>query len=503
MPVAAATVWQWLTAGLCGALVPLGFAPFGWYPVPVLALAALAALLYRAGPGQAALLAWLFGLGMFGVGVSWVHISIHEFGNASLALSVFSMLLLVAYLALFPALAGWLLAITRRGGQAAFLLAAFPAAWALSEWLRSWLFTGFPWLNIGYSQIDSPLAGFAPLFGVYGVGFLVTLSAGLLALLAISPGRARLAVVLLLPLLWLAGWQLDLHRWTQPSGKAFTATLIQGNIPQALKWQPELQRGTLDRYVALTRKHLDSDLVVWPETAVPAFYDQVDADFLEPLRREMRDDHVSLVTGIPVLDRDDWQYYNAVISLDDPGAFYYKVHLVPFGEYLPLRHWLAGVLSFLPVPQADFSAGRLDQPLLQAAGYPVGTSICYEVAFGEQLIHSLPGAAYLINVSNDAWFGDSLAPHQHEEMARMRARETERYMLRATNTGISAIIDDGGRIVAQSAQFEVDTVTHSVQPRSGATPYVRWGNWPVVLLSGALLVAGALGGRRRPGAGGE
>jgi apolipoprotein N-acyltransferase len=214
----------------------------------------------------------------------------------------------------------------------------------------------------------------------------------------------------------------------------------------------------------------------------------------------MRANGVSLVTGIPVLDRRHWNYYNAVISLDEPGAFYYKVHLVPFGEYLPLRHWLARALSFLPVPQADFTAGRIDQPLLKAAGYPVGVSICYEIAFGEQLIHALPRAAFLINVSNDAWFGDSLAPHQHEEMARMRARESERYVLRATNTGISAIIGADGKVVARSRQFETETVTQRVQPRAGATPYVRWGNWPVVLFSTGLLLFVWRGALRLSGA---
>lgn len=489
MAVSARTVWQWLLAFLCGAAVPLGFAPFGWYPVPVLALALLAGLLSGAAPRQAIMLGWLFGLGEFGVGVSWVHISIHEFGHAGLALSIATMLLLVVYLALFPALMSWLLVRTAGASRTAFLLAALPAGWALSEWLRSWLFTGFPWLNLGYSQIDAPLVGFAPLFGIYGIGFVTALSAGLVTLLVMGPGRSRAVAGVLLPLLWLAGWQLNGHHWTQPIGKPLTATLVQGNIPQALKWQPDQQRATLDRYVELTREHLDSDLVIWPETAVPAFYDQVEADFLDPLREQLRSRGVSLVTGIPVLERSDWDYYNAVISLDEPGAFYYKVHLVPFGEYLPLRHWLAGALSFLPVPQADFTAGRLDQPLLQAAGYPVGASICYEIAFGEELIHTLPQAAFLINISNDAWFGDSLAPHQHEEMARMRARETERYVLRATNTGISAIIDAEGKIVVQSAQFRAEAITHSVQPRKGATPYVRWGNWPVVVVSVMLLLA--------------
>lgn len=480
-------VWQGLVALLCGAVMPLGFAPYGWYPLPILALALLAVLLYKAAPRRALWLGWLFGLGQFGVGVSWVHISINQYGHAGLLLSMATMFLLVVYLALFPAVMAWLLSKTQRRSRNGFLCLAFPAAWVLSEWLRAWLFTGFPWLNLGYSQLDTPLAGFAPIVGVYGVSMFTALSAGLVGLLLTARGRSRLIPVIALSLLWLVAWGLNQQQWMQPAGEPLTATLVQGNIPQELKWRPDQQHETLDRYVTLSREHLDSDLVVWPETAVPAFYDQVETDFLSPLREQMQARGVSLVTGIPVLDRHQWRYYNSIISLDQPGAFYYKVHLVPFGEYLPLRDWLAGILSFLPVPQADFSAGRIDQPLLKAAGYPVGTSICYEIAFGEQLIHALPEAAFLINVSNDAWFGDSLAPHQHQEMARMRARETARYVLRATNTGISAIIDNRGHIVARSRQFEATAVSAEVVPGKGTTPYVRWGNWPVVIVSLIIL----------------
>jgi apolipoprotein N-acyltransferase len=390
----------------------------------------------------------------------------------------------------------WAISRARIVSGGRYFLAAFPAAWALAEWVRSWLFTGFPWLNLGYSQIDSPLSGFAPIVGVYGVGWLTALSAGLLGWLVSGGKGARFTVPASLLLLWTGGFALSHYQWTEPAGDRLVATLVQGNIPQELKWKPEQQRATLERYVDLSREHFGSDIIVWPETAIPAFYDEVEADLINPLREELGQRNVSLVTGVPVLDRSHWNYYNSVISLDQPGRFYYKVHLVPFGEYLPLRDWLAGVLGFLPVPQADFSAGELQQPLLEAAGYPIGTSICYEIAFGEQLINALPDAALLVNVSNDAWFGDSLAPHQHLEMARMRARETERYLLRATNTGISAIIDADGALVARSQQFETQTISGEVQPRMGATPYVRWGNWPVLIVClFMLLLAGRLTAR--------
>ena len=315
---------------------------------------------------------------------------------------------------------------------------------------------------------------------------MLALSAGLLVWVLRVRGIRRLSAVLALGLIWAGGYALNQVHWTDPAGERLTATLVQGNIPQQLKWKPEQQRATLERYLALTRQHLDSDLVVWPETAVPAYYDQVEADFLQALGEELQRHDVALLTGIPVLDRSRWEYFNAVISLDQPGRFYYKVHLVPFGEYLPLREWLAGALGFLPVPQADFSAGDLHQPLLTAADYPVGASICYEIAFGEQLIATLPEAAFLVNVSNDAWFGDSLAPHQHLEMARMRARETERYLLRATNIGVSAIMDADGKLLVHSQQSRTETISARIEPRAGATPYVRWGNWPVV--AGCLLV---------------
>ncbi len=486
----AAKVRVVITAFICGAVLPLGFAPYGLYFVPILALAAFALLLFPLRPADALMAGWSFGLGQFGAGVSWVYISIYLYGNAGLPLSLAVMLLLVAFLALYPALMAWLLARARAGSAAMFYVGLFPAAWVLSEWLRSWLFTGFPWLNLGYSQIDSLLAAFAPVSGVYGVGWITALFAGLLAALLRAPGWSRLVAIPAMALVALIGWGLNQLSWTDLGTETLRVTLVQGNIPQDMKWKPEQQAATLETYVDLTRAHFDSDLVVWPETAIPAFYDEVAETFIKPLSEQLRANNVSLITGVPVLDREHWKYYNAVLSLDEPDRFYYKIHLVPFGEYLPLRDWLAEILGFLPVPESDFSAGSPNQRPLQAAGFSVGVSICYEIAFGEQLIRALPEASILVNVSNDAWFGDSLAPHQHLEMARMRAREVERYVLRATNTGISAIIAPDGKLKAVSRQFETETISAEIEPHHGATPYVRWGNWPVV--SGASVLAGLL-----------
>ncbi len=475
-----------------GSAMPFAFAPFGLYPIAIVALALLFLLLQRRPPAAAFRIGYAFGLGMFGIGVNWVYISIHYFGHSPLPAAIGVMLLLVAFLASFPALLGYFAARFAPRAGAVPLLLALPAGWVLVEWLRSWLFTGFPWLNIGYSQIDSALAGYAPVFGIYGLAWLVALSGGVLAWLLVGSGKSRLLTPMLLVSIWLIGHALTMIDWTTPAGSPLKVSLVQGNIPQDEKWEPQQQRATLERYMLLTRAEWygqdgSTDLVVWPETAIPAFYHQVENDFLVRLRDEARRAGSDLLTGIPVLDQESWQYYNAVIAIGSDNGDYYKHHLVPFGEYLPLRELFGSLLQVMPLPVADFSSGGLDQAPIKAAGYLIGVSICYEIVYGEEIITKLPQAAFLVNVSNDAWFGDSLAPHQHLEMARMRALETGRYLLRATNTGISAIIGPDGRIRERGPQFETLVVRGSVEPRQGATPYVRWGNWPMVIAA-ALVV---------------
>lgn len=479
---------------LAGVIAVAAFAPFGWYPLAVIALAVLFNQWLVDNPRRAMLHGFLFGAGCFGAGVSWVYVSVNHYGHVHPLVAGLVTALLIAFLSLYPALLGYLLKRLHPAYSLPALVAVFPAGWVLSEWLRGWLFSGFPWLSIGTSQIDGPLGGFAPVIGVPGISLLVGISAALLVAILHSP--RRLASLVAVAAIWLGGQGLNQVEWTQPRGEALEVALVQGNIAQEDKWAPDNLLNTLTQYSSLTFGTPGIDLYVWPETAIPAFHHQVEADFLPELETRLREHEAALLSGIPVLDRASWEYYNAIVTLGDTQAFYYKQHLVPFGEYLPLRWLIGSSLDALAVPNADFSTGGRGQTLLSAAGVPVSSSICFEVVFGEQIIRDLPEAALLVNVSNDAWFGDSLAPHQHLEMARMRARETGRPMLRATNTGISAVIDRRGEIMARSEQFETAVVTATVQPRQGTTPYVRTGNWPVITVSVLLVLVPLVAGRR-------
>jgi apolipoprotein N-acyltransferase len=443
-----------------------------------------------ASPRQAFISGYVFGLGFFGLGVSWVAVSFYQFGGMGMPLSAAATLLFVCFLALFPALLGWL---SRRYfstlNKNLYLLLLLPALWVMFEWVRGWILTGFPWLNLGYSQTDSPLLGLAPIVGVYGVSWAAAFSAGLLVCVVVNRDKKPIAPLVALLALWVVSaglWQIT---WSEDKGTPLTASLIQGNVPQNIKWRPEQRGPTIELYTRLSRERWDRDIVIWPETALPAYLHQAQS-FLEKMASEAANNGgATLLTGLPVMsEQNDSQYYNAVVRVAANAAgevstqIYRKSHLVPFGEYIPFKSVLGRLLDILQVPMADFSRGKPDQKLLEVGDNKIGMSICYEDAFGEEVIRALPEASLLVNVSNDAWFGDSFAPHQHLQMARMRAIETSRPMLRATNNGVSAVIDHRGTVLATSPQFEVAVLDGEIQPQQGATPYVRVGNWPVLLV---------------------
>jgi apolipoprotein N-acyltransferase len=474
---------------IAGGLLPLAFAPFNLWPLAILLPVALLWSWDHATPCRATLRGGLFGLGWFGFGIYWIYISLHDYGNAPAPFAALATLLVILLMALYPAITGWLL--VRWGPPPGPLRWAltFPALWTLLDWVRSWLFTGFPWLALGYSQTDAPLGGLAPGLGVFGVGWAALLSAGLLRTLLHDQNRsAQLSALGLLAVLWLSAWGLGQIHWVAPAGSPLRIALIQGNIAQDQKWQPDVLDSTLYHYMQLSLpEHERSQVIIWPETAIPAFYEQVQP-FMDALAARARKDQVDYVTGIPTGSWEIGVFRNSIVHIGSTVDFYHKRRLLPFGEYLPLRGLFLFFRDWVEIPMADFTAGDNDQPLLRVGDQPAGVSICFEAVFGSEIRRALPEATWLINISNDAWFKDSTAPHQHLQIARMRAMEVSRYLARGTNTGISAILDERGRIIAQGLQFQPQVIRGEAQPLSGLTPYARWGDSPIVVLMIALLL---------------
>lgn len=478
-------------------MMTLAFAPLsGWAVAPVLVVPVLTLCLY-APPRTAARYAFWFGVGLFLFGTYWVYISIFVFGEAPLWLALFLMLGLVLIMALWYAATGWLIAALTRGSPARLILAA-PAAWVAVEWFRGWFLTGFPWLSLGYSQAGSPLAGWLPVGGVYGVSFLVVLSASAFVASLAFMRRSRQFALVLAVLPWLAGFGLQWLPWSQPSGEPLTATIVQGGVPQERKWLPEQFRPTLELYRGSIDAHPDSQLIVWPEVAIPAIAGQVEG-YLEALQRDLREGGQSLLLGILERQGQDVIHNSVFLLNGNRRQVYRKRHLVPFGEYFPVPDRVRNWMRMMSLPHNDLTAGEKRQPLLTLpGGTELATAICYEDAYGAEQLYALPDAGLLVNVSNDAWFGDSIAPHQHLEIARVRAAEAARYVVRATNNGISAFIGPRGELLQTVPQFRYASLTMEVVPMQGATPYARAGNWPVIALSLTLIAFFAWRTRFRP-----
>lgn len=480
---------------VAGLLMALGFAPFAQPWAPVLALAVLFALTAMASTTSRVLLqGYLFGLSYAGFGVYWIYISIADFGGGPLAAALATTALIAAF-ALIPMLAVWLGHRAGVRSSSRMLLAGLPLAWIFVEWLRSWFLTGATWLSVGYSQIDTPLALWAPVFGVYGPGLAVVLLAGGVAWWLVQPLTLRVLWPVALAVgFYLSALGLD-REWSEPSGEPLTVALIQGNVPQDQKWDPAHRAEILSRYMSHTRAAFGEDLIVWPETAVPAVYHQLADAWLVPLAADAHAAGSALLVGAPAADPAGDGLFNAIVAVSETPQFYYKRHLVPFGEYVPMRNFAGGLFDFVGAPLGDFNAGVSAAPL-SVAGHWIGASICYEVTFGAQLLDALPAAEILLNVSNDAWFGHSSAPWQHLQMARMRALETARPMLRATNTGLSALIDDKGQIQEQSGLFTEEVLRGEVIPQTGVTPYMRWRDWPIAIFAFLGLIIVGLSRRR-------
>lgn len=486
----------YITSIIAGLLFPLAFAPFGWFPLAYLSVILLFIIWPKLTPKQAFKSAWLFGLAAFGLGVSWIFVAINEFGNTPAAAAAVLVLIFVAFVSFVFALQAPLW--TKYCAHSRFIifkLLSFASMWVLFEWLRGWVLNGFPWLNLGTSQIDSLFANWAPIFGVYGVSWM-SIVAVLLLYLAVITRPFSKVMGLSAIIIWGVSFVPATMHWTQAIDAPIKVSLIQGNAPQLTKWDARKIKIRLDTYAQLTRENYASDLIIWPENSLTNFYHRLADVYLDPLVKEARENNTDLIVGVPYMDLETKKYYSSLMSFSDKPGVYFKSHLVPFGEFIPLESLLRGLVGFFDLPMSSFSAGELDQPLLYAAGQPLAASICFEDAFGAELIRQLPEATLLVNGSNNAWYGDSFAPHQHLQISRMRALETGRMMMRATTNGISAFIDHRGNIKSHTTQFASTVLTDTVQPRSGATPYVRWGNYPIIIFSTLILLIAGFASRK-------
>lgn len=480
-----------LLPALLGAAATLGFAPFGYYGLTCVALVGLVALWWKASARRAALRGWIFGLAHFGTGIYWTFVSTYYYGGAPLPMAIGLVCLLTAYMACYPALVGAFAGATRGLPRVLWALVGVPGAWLLAELMRSWVLTGFPWLSMGYSLIDAPTTALAPLLGVYVTGALMLAGAGAVVLLCVGTLLDRAIALVIFATAPLVIWALPAASdWTRPTGESISVDVLQGNFPQQVKWDPDVFTTTLTRYRDMTERS-DAELVVWPEVAIPAPANRVQR-YLDSVASLAASRQQTVLAGTLVHQGADQPYYNAVLALGAGEGHYYKRHLVPFGEYFPVpdfvMHWLDGI----NMRYSNFGFGADDQALISVDGIKLGLSICFEDAFGYEIAKALPEAGILVNVTNDAWFAGTTAADQHLEIARMRALESGRPMLRAANTGISAIIDSDGRVRQRTPQFEIAHIESTVEPRTGLTPYMRIGDLPAWIASFVITALGLL-----------
>lgn len=480
---------------MAGAANTLAFAPYSLWWLPFITLAILVWCTGRANHSKiSALYGLCYGIGWFGVGISWVHVSIDQFGGLPFLAGLGVMALLVAYLALFPAFACWLY---RKYSSPLLSALLFAACWTLAEALRGWLFTGFPWLSLGYSQTNHGLQHWAPLIGETGISFLLAFIAAIFAgIIQKHAFLTRFAYPVIAGCLLLVSPYLTLFKGWHTQESSVSVALVQGNIKQEMRWIPEQEWPAMLKYLDLSEPYLNTDLIIWPEAAIPQL-EPIAGGYLSNLDSKAFTNNTTIITGIIDYHFKTQQAWNNLIvvgkrnSSDAAGHYgynhsnrYSKHHLLPIGEFVPFENWLRKLAPLFDLPMSSFSRGDYIQSNLLANGYHILPAICFEIAFAQQISANFTAKTQiLLTVSNDAWFGDSIGPHQHLQIAQMRAAEFGRPLLRATNNGITATIDASGQIQKQLPQFTEAVLQDEIQLTSGQTPYSIIGNWPLLGLS--------------------
>jgi len=481
-----------LIAMIAGAGTSFAFAPYGLWYLGWIGPAVLFLLWEYEAPRAAARTGFWFGAALFGAGTWWIYTAVHDFGEAPAWLAVFLLAALLAIKGAYYALLGYVVVRIAPDPSPRRSLYLIPAAWTLMDWLRGWLFTGFPWLQLGYTQSDTPLAALSTVGGIHFVTFATAATAGALIVVFHQGGRARIGALVFVAVFWIAGWLLGGHAWTKPTGQPISVALLQGAIPQDEKWLESNRAATLEKFRDLNREALGARIIVWPESAIPLLANDAKI-YLDGIRRESAARGSDVMLGLLDFDPATGVVRNGLYSMTPSGdGWYYKRRLVPFGEFFPVPKPVRQWMRLHSLPYYDMTPGPDLQPPLRAGGERLAATICYEDAYGADGLDELPNSTLLVNVTNNAWFGDSSAPHQQLQMARFRAIEAGRFLMRATSNGITAVIAPDGKVASEIPQFEAGILRATVQPRTGLTPYARTGNWPILSFAFLILVAFAI-----------
>jgi apolipoprotein N-acyltransferase len=486
-----------LLALISGALITLSFAPFDFWPISLLSLTVFALLLKEQTMKQVLWRSFAFGLGLYGAGIHWIYVSIHNFGGAAPLFAAFLVFVFACFMALVFVLPFYLYGRWFSFHRYALLI-ALPACWLLGEWSRTWLLTGFPWLFLGYSHLDTWLAGWAPIGGVMSIGLILTANAGLIAELVWQGQSARtqkplmISAIALNLVFWVAGAVLNTITWAEPEATPIRIGMVQPNVDQGTKltFNETTTIAALDQLRELSTDLWDNDWVVWPEAAIPTtltFHEAL--PFLEEMNSKASAANAALFTGVIYEDRDKHKFYNSVVGLGEGYGFYHKRRLVPFGEYVPLEDQLRGLIEFFNLPTSFIHIGPQDQHGLIAKGVRITPAICYEIVYPDLVAQAAKETQVLLSVNNLGWFLNSIQAKQFMQMAQMRALETGRYLVYSTNNGPSAIIDNKGKIISQSDSFRAQTFTGVIHAVKAWTPFMVSSSGPLVIIAALLLLA--------------